>query len=71
VESLRFRKWWKHKHHGLEMGGTSGDHERGLLAPFYHCLMPRGGGVFLLIIKSIYTKLNMVHIFYIKKTKKN
>ncbi len=28
----------KHKHHGLEMGGTSGDHERGLLAPLCHCL---------------------------------
>jgi hypothetical protein len=26
----RFRPWWKHKHHGLEMGCTSGDHERGL-----------------------------------------
>jgi hypothetical protein len=26
---------------------TSGDHERGLLAPFYHCSCPRGDGVFL------------------------
>jgi hypothetical protein len=26
---------------------TSGDHERGLLAPLCHCLTPRGGGVFL------------------------
>ena len=25
------------KHHGLEMGCTSGDHERGLLAPLCHC----------------------------------
>ncbi len=28
----------KHKHHGLEMGCTSGDHERGLLAPSCNCL---------------------------------
>jgi hypothetical protein len=32
-----------HKHHGLEMGCTSGDHEKGLLAPSCHCLPPRGG----------------------------
>ncbi len=44
-ETLRFRPWWKHKHHGSEMGGTSGDHERELL--FYHCWCPKGGGVFL------------------------
>ncbi len=39
-ETLRFRPWWKHKHHGLEMGCTSGDHERALLAPLCHCLTP-------------------------------
>jgi hypothetical protein len=27
---------------GLEMGGTTGDHERGLLAPLCHCLTPQG-----------------------------
>ena len=26
---------------------TSGDHEKGLLEPFYHCWCPGGGGVFL------------------------
>jgi hypothetical protein len=28
---------------------TSGDHERGLLAPFYHCWCPRGVAYFYLV----------------------
>ncbi len=48
----------KASHHGLEMGGTTGDHERGLLAPFYHCWCPRGGVVFL----SSHNKIHDTHI---------
>jgi hypothetical protein len=44
-QKSRFRPRWKHNH-GLDMGGTSGDHERGVLDPSCHCLVP-GGGVFL------------------------
>jgi hypothetical protein len=39
---------------------TSGDHERELLAPFYHCLMPPGGGVFL----SSHNKIHDAHSGY-------
>jgi hypothetical protein len=53
-ETLSLRPWWKHKHHGLEMGGTSGDHERGFLSTFYHCLIPRGVSFScIVIIKSM------------------
>jgi hypothetical protein len=34
---VRFGDWWKDKHYGLEVGGTSGDCEREMGEPFYHC----------------------------------
>jgi hypothetical protein len=51
---LSFDVFLDPEHHGLEMGGTTGDHERGLLAPLCHCLT-QVGVVFsyLVIIKSM------------------
>jgi hypothetical protein len=73
--TLRFRPWWKYNHHGLEMDCTSGDHERGLLSPLYHCWCPRGGGVFLSSHNKIHdthtTRREILYIRFIKFSNQN
>ncbi len=40
---------------------TSGDHERELLAPFYHCWCPGGGGVFLSSHNKVHDTQGSLH----------